>query len=206
MDCIRTFEVAATLQTVIPQLGLQRQWEETLDRNNLALRMMNRGVLIDRKLRGDLTFQLSDKVSELHSWLEKIIPTEIVDEEIARQGRKPSKTPWYTSPDKQKILFGDILGLKVPRHRKTGRPTLGKDAIKILPEKHPEWRRLFSALEAARSAGVFRSHFLCAALDADGRMRCAYGPAGTESFRFNSAKNVFGRGTNLQNIPKGTED
>jgi hypothetical protein len=43
-------------------------------------------------------------------------------------------------------------------------------------------------------------------LDPDGRMRCAYGPAGTETHRVNSSKNVFGRGTNFQNLTKGEED
>jgi hypothetical protein len=34
-------------------------------------------------------------------------------------------------------------------------------------------------------------------------MRCMYGLA--ETFRFTSYENAFGRGTNLQNLPKGTE-
>lgn len=38
------------------------------------------------------------------------------------------------------------------------------------------------------------------ALDPDGRMRCSYNPAGTENARWSSSTNVFGRGTNLQNI------
>ncbi len=37
-------------------------------------------------------------------------------------------------------------------------------------------------------------------LDADGRMRCSYNVAGTENARWSSSRNVYGRGTNLQNI------
>lgn len=37
-------------------------------------------------------------------------------------------------------------------------------------------------------------------LDPDGRMRCSYNIAGTETGRWSSSKNVHGRGTNLQNI------
>ena len=37
-------------------------------------------------------------------------------------------------------------------------------------------------------------------LDPDGRMRCSYNPVGTETGRWSSSKNAFGRGSNLQNI------
>lgn len=37
-------------------------------------------------------------------------------------------------------------------------------------------------------------------LDPDGRMRCSYNVAATENWRWSSSKNVYGRGTNLQNI------
>lgn len=37
-------------------------------------------------------------------------------------------------------------------------------------------------------------------LDPDGRMRCSYNVAGTENGRWSSSKNVYGRGTNVQNI------
>lgn len=207
MDCIRTFEASTELQRLIPQMGLTTQWQETLYRNDLALRMMNRGIKVDRDLRGKMSFQLSEKLNEIYQWLERMVPCEQVDEIVEEvKGKKAAKTPWYTSPDKQKILFGEILGMRLPAHRKTGRTTLGKDALKILPERHPEFRPLFDALEAARSIANYNSHFLRAALDEDGRMRCSYGPAGTETFRFNSSKNVRGRGTNLQNIPKGSEE
>lgn len=38
------------------------------------------------------------------------------------------------------------------------------------------------------------------AVDPDGRLRCAYNTTGTETGRWSSNKNVFGTGTNLQNI------
>jgi DNA polymerase-1 len=36
-------------------------------------------------------------------------------------------------------------------------------------------------------------------------MRCSYNLCGTETFRLASSSNAFGRGTNLQNLPKGTK-
>jgi hypothetical protein len=49
--------------------------------------------------------------------------------------------------------------------------------------------------DADKMLGVLRSP-----LDPDGRMRCSYNVAGTETGRWSSSKNVYGRGTNLQNI------
>ncbi|HWI68255.1 MAG TPA: DNA polymerase, partial [Nitrospiraceae bacterium] len=41
--------------------------------------------------------------------------------------------------------------------------------------------------------------------DVDGRLRCSFNVAGTETFRLSSSKNAFNSGLNLQNIPPGGE-
>jgi len=201
MDNVRTFEAATVLRSVITTLGLDRQWTETLARHYLALRMMNRGVRIDVKLRGNLSMRLIDELNKIYTTLEKIIPQSWVEPYI-----KSSKARWYTSPAQQKIVFGSILGMRLPKDRKTGRDTLGADALKVLKSRHPVFGKVFNLLEDARSVAVFQSHFIQAALDPDQRMRCSFKPTGTETFRWASSKNAFDRGTNLQNIPKGDED
>jgi hypothetical protein len=99
-----------------------------------------------------------------------------------------------------------VLGIKIPSHRKTKNETLGKEALNELREKYPIWRGLFNRLGDIRSVGVFITHFIRAPLDPDGRMRCSFNPAGTETFRWSSSKNAYRRGANLQNLPKGDED
>ena len=54
---------------------------------------------------------------------------------------------------------------------------------------------ILSIRDADKMLGVLRTP-----LDPDGRMRCSYNVVGTESGRWSSSKNAFGRGTNLQNI------
>lgn len=201
-DCVRTFEIITTLIQLIEQLGMAHQWEETQARALLALRMMLRGVRIDRKHRGDLKIELTKVHDAILHELLTIVPQSWLPP--WKKGAK--KTFWPSSPKQQQIVFGDLLGMKLPRHRKTGRPTLGKDALEELPRKHPEWTGLFRRLKDLRSVGVFMSHFINANLDSDDRMRCEYNPAGTETFRWNSSRNAFGRGTNLQNIPRGDEE
>jgi DNA polymerase I-like protein with 3'-5' exonuclease and polymerase domains len=201
-DCVRTYEVVESLLQLIPRMGMERQWAETQARADLALRMMLRGVRIDRKRRGELKAELTGVHSELMHELLTIVPQDWLPP--WKKGAK--RTYWPNSPKQQQIVFGDILGMKIPRHRKTGRPSLGKEALADLPNKYPEWKGLFRRLESARSVAVFQSHFIDASLDGDDRMRCSFNPAGTETFRWSSSRNAFGRGTNLQNIPAGDEE
>lgn len=201
-DCVRTFECDDTLTQLIQQLHLTRQWEETKQRAGLALRMMLRGVLIDRKRRGQLGIELTGVYDAILHELLEIIPQEWLPP--WKKGAK--HTYWPASPKQQQVVFGDILGMRIPKHRKTGRPTLGKEALNELPIRHPEWKGIFRRLADLRSVGVFQSHFIKAELDGDDRMRCSFNPAGTETFRWSSSHNAFNRGTNLQNIPAGDEE
>ena len=66
-------------------------------------------------------------------------------------------------------------------------------------------RPLTHAIETYRSLSVFRNTFIMAPLDPDGRMRCSINVAGTETYRFSTSKNAWGRGTNLQNIPRNRD-
>ena len=198
LDCLRQFEVGTVLRELIPKMGQERQWAETLERNALALRMMLRGVKIDQSRRGKLAVDLAITASHFEEWFQRIVPQEWID--------TSSDKPWYRSPQQQRQLFNDILGLRLPTHRKTGQPTLGKEGIETLRSRHPEFTRLFTAIKDYRSLEVFHKTFVAAPLDYDGRMRCMFNVAGTETFRWSSSENAFGRGTNLQNIPKGSEE
>lgn len=205
-DLVRTFEAATALQHLITRQGLDRQWAETMERNHLALRMMNRGVLIDRKRRGQIGVQLTDVISRLQGELATIIPDFLIPrDKIFKIGAK-NKTPWYSSPKIQQYVFGELLGMKIPKSRSTGNPTLNKEALRELARKNPVFAGIFLRLEKMRSVGVYQSHFIQAPLDADNRMRCSFNPAGTETFRWSSSTNPFGIGTNLQTIPAGDED
>lgn len=207
-DCVNTFEVYEELSRLIILLKMEGQWEKRKAHLALAHRMMNRGVRIDREERRRQGIELLAKRDEIYSWLEKMVPQKWIEEawEVVKDRQLKSKVPWYSSPEQQKILFRDILGCKLPNAHKTGRPTLGKEALKSLPEKYPMFIPIFDRLEASRSLDVFHSHFIQARLEHDGRIRCSFNPAGTETFRWNSSKNPYDRGTNLQNVPEGTKD
>jgi hypothetical protein len=97
-------------------------------------------------------------------------------------------------------------GLPVIKNRKTKQPTCNAEALGKLAEKFPLIKPLTDLIEEKRSLGVFLSTFCMMPLDTDGRMRCSYNVAGTETFRLSSSENAFGSGGNLQNVPKGEEE
>lgn len=197
IDIIRTHECCETLRNVIVQLGQTSQWEIKLRINDLCLKMMNRGVKIDQQRRVALRITLSEHLTKLYERLLYIIPQDFV--------QPGARTPWFKSAKQCMYLFYDRLGLKPILHRKTKRPTSGSEALNELPKKNPEWTKLFDLINEVRSVSN-TLQVLTMQLDSDGRMRCSYNPAGTETHRLSSSKNAFGRGMNLQNITKGMED
>lgn len=200
LDCIRTWEIAARQREVIAHLGQTEQMSFKMRTNALCLRMMNRGVRVDTKHRARLAFELEEHLNRIYTELLEIVPQDLV-----KPHRKKDDKFWYRSDTQTKTLFYDVLGMRKVLHRKTGRPTSGKEALSQLKRWYPEFTGLFDRLDTAGSVdntiGVCR-----AATDPDERWRCSYNPGGTETHRLSSSKNAFGRGTNLQNLSKGEED
>jgi uracil-DNA glycosylase family 4 len=204
-DCVRTFEAATQIRSLVVQFGLEEQWEWMKRKRDLALVMMLRGVKINKQLRDKLGYELMNVHAELGNKLLYIVPQSLAGDP-GKSVKTKEPVMWYSSSTQLKWVFGEVLGIKIPFHRKTGNETLGKEALNELREKYPTWRMLFNLLADVRSVGVFISHFIRAPLDPDNRMRCSFNPAGTETFRWSSSKNAYGRGANLQNLPKGDED
>lgn len=201
LDCCKTIEIANELESILEAMGLQSQWAETMDRWRLSARMTRRGVLIDKTEVKKQTLSIMLQKQKIEAWLLTRFPQDVA-------GSGTGKALWFDSP-KQLALFlygKDGLGLTPIKDRKTKSVSTGKEALEELRHRYPRLMPLFDALSALRSLSVFMSHFLKKPVDPDGRMRCSYGPAGTETFRFNSSENAFGRGTNLQNIPSGNEE
>lgn len=202
-DALRTFECATELRAQIIAQGFTDLWAWEKAKNNLALEMMRRGIAIDRRKRAEMSFQLQHERERINSWLAKIIPQGLLTE--SPYAPKNSTKSWWSSPKQQKDLFFRILGFPSKRSRKTGQETLDAEALEKLKKDVPWAARVWDALELQRSIGVFKSTFIEAELEPDGRMKCSFNTAGTETFRWSSSTNAFWRGTNLQNIPKGEE-
>lgn len=198
-DCLRTAESVTVLRRLITHFGMEQLWENEKRKADLALRMMLKGIRIDMEHRSQLRRDIFQEQTRIQNRLSGLIPSSIIPVP------KSSKVPWYASPHQQRTLFYEVLGLTGQVHRKTKKATINDEALNALQEEYPELSTIWSHLAAERSVGVFRENFLDAEVDPDGRMRSSFNIGGTETFRWSSSENVFGSGTNLQNIPSGDE-
>jgi len=87
-------------------------------------------------------------------------------------------------------------------HRKgLSKRTTERDAIERLSKKYfnvrPICLCILAIMDLSKQLGMLK-----AGIDPDGYFRASFGIAGTETGRLNSKKNVFGTGSNFQNIPE----
>jgi DNA polymerase-1 len=188
-DCVYTWEIAESLPAVVDKLGLHspavnqhRSWWNAFD-------TMNKGVRIDVQRKQALSTELLLETTEREQWLESVLGHPIN----------------VRSPKQLKELFYGDFGFPPVLDRKSRQPTTNDEALQKIGKREPLVRPIIRRIREIRSLGVFRSTFVEGRLDIDGRMRCSYNVAGTETFRLSSSENAFGSGMNLQNVPKGGE-
>jgi len=189
-DCVRTYECFAALWKALQAYKLTEQYLFEMSLFQPVFQMMMRGVRIDVGRRASIQRELRSQMKETGTWLDS----------AAGHPFNPRSAP------QMKAFFYNDLGVKPILHRKTKQPTLDDKALQQIKKSQPLLEPFIDKIEEFRSLGVFLSTFAEAPLDFDGRLRCAFNIAGVETFRFSSNESAFGTGTNLQNIPKGSED
>lgn len=201
-DCVNTFEANLTLQAITDSLGLREQSDLQMQQFDLCLDMMLRGVRIDGKARALFARDLGLLLDKRYAWLESIIPEDVYEP-------KSKASPWYTSPKQQGEIFYDVLGIdevKGKGKKKAKGRTVNDAALSLIGRREPIIKSICEAIQETRSIKIFKTNFCEVELESDGRLSCQFDPSGTKAFRWNSKENAFHRGTNLQNIPKGTEE
>lgn len=189
-DAVITYEVDEVEQKNIDQMGLRAVDDFQQHLFHPVLKTMNRGILVNKTLRGQFAMDLMAEIAKREQW--------VID--VTGRPLNPK------SPKQMQEFFYDELGLRPIINRETGSPTCNEEALNTLAEREPLIKPLVNRITELRSLGVFLSTFVQAPLDIDGRMRCSFKITGTETYRFASAQNAFGSGMNLQNIPKGGEE
>jgi len=188
-DCVTTQEIATILPKVISDLKQDEPYAFQMRQFVPVLRMMLRGIRVDRLRKNELGMELMDALAERENWMMDVV------------GRVLNPR----SPKQMKEFFYEELGLPTQKSRATKKPTTNAEALATLAKKEPLIAPLVQCITEFRSIGVFLSTFVKAPLDTDGRMRCSYNIAGTETYRWSSSSDAFGTGMNLQNVPKGNE-
>lgn len=194
VDCVRTDEVGVKELASIEQMGLGEVEEFQQALFWPVLKAMQIGVRIDKKARNLFAMELQEEMEKREAFFFQVLGHPL----------NPN------SPVQMSKLFYNDLGIPpIMSRAKKGSPphiTCDDEALIKIMKKEPLTRPLIRAIQEYRSLGVFLSTFVMAALDKDDRMRCSYNICGTETYRFNSSKNAFGSGTNLQNVPNGSEE
>lgn len=144
----------------------------------------DRGVLIDLKAREDIRMKVTARIKE----------TEEAIKAIAGAGLNPN------SPKQVNELLYEKM--KLPVIYKDNKPTTDEEAIKKLFQRYPG-EPILKLILSYRKDTKLISTFIDVPVDEDNRMRTSYNPSGTDTFRISSSRNIFGKGMNLQNIPKG---
>ena len=186
-DAVITFEVDEVEQRNVDAMRLREVHDFQQRLFWPVLRTMNRGLRVDHQRRAQFAMSLMDEIAKREQWL------------IDTLGHPVN----IKSPKQMQELFYASLGQKPIIGRKTGTVTCDDEALGRIADREPILRPLVKKIQELRSLGVFLSTFVNAPLDIDGRMRCSFNIAGTETYRFSSSTNAFGSGLNLQNIPKG---
>lgn len=195
-DNLRTYEIVTTQRELLETLNLHEQWNYMKRTLRLALKMMRRGMLVDNGVRHELRGKLIAARIRIEAWLSYIVPQEWTPPDSVKN---PGNTKWFNSPAQTMGLFLS-WGLKVPNNRKSGNPSVGKEALAEMASKHPGFKPLFERMLALRSLKIY-SDMLNTGLERDNRLHTNINPAGAETFRFSSSKNPFGRAMNMQNVP-----
>ena len=191
-DCVATYEIAENLCRLIEKEGLREPCIEQHSTWWDALDAMGRGVKTNAPEKKRLSGNLLLEITSREEWINFVCAHPLN----------------VRSPKQLQALFYDDFKLPVIRVRgKDGyRPSCNEEALTQLAVKFPIVRPLIAKILEIRSLNVFRSTFLEANLDRDGRIRCSYNVAGPKTFRLSSSANAFGNGLNLQNIPDGNKD
>lgn len=191
-DVCRTWEIHKVLQQVYSAAPTQLQEAFHFQNDELVpalVEIMNRGVRIK-----------SDEKQKLYNELTSLMV--IIENELHDAIGEPFNPK---SADQKKALFYDLFGCEVQKDPKTSQPTLNAEALDIIKAENPLVKPFADRIAEYGNLATFSGTFLKAKADEDGRMRTAYNPCGTDTFRLSSRQNAFGSGLNLQNVPSGGE-
>lgn len=194
LDVVNTFEIAYNCVEIAHNLKLLEPVTKTQHGTVwLALYAMVKGFRVNQKMKGELSLEMRNGISERQTWL-----NEVTGQELNTASPKQMCTFFYTDMGQRAVLN---------RKSKTpGGVTADDDALKVIASREPLLKPLTDVIAQMRSLATLVSTHVEARLDIDGRMRTSYAVAGPETFRFSSGTSAFWNGVNIQNVTKGDED
>jgi DNA polymerase-1 len=161
-----------------------------------AVQMMFTGIKVDHILLARETKRVEKEIQDLSSWCDELI-TEIWDEPINVKSPKQLIELFYVP----------YLGFRFqPKYTGSGpnkKVTTNRKALEALAAEHYICRPIVKAILAYKDASK-SLEFLKRGVESDGRVHCTFNVAATETGRWSSSKNPWGRGANFQNQDEKT--
>jgi DNA polymerase I-like protein with 3'-5' exonuclease and polymerase domains len=150
--------------------------------------MMRRGILVDQYYRWEVVAGLEARINKLQ---------DILNEFACAVWGKPLNA---NSHHQLKIFFYEVMRLPEQTSYVKGqrRTSINREALEHLSiyfHAEPICSTIIRIRDLVKQLSVLRTE-----VDSDSRMRTSYNVAGPETGRWSSSSNVYGGGTNLQNI------
>jgi len=191
LDACVTLEIVHVLLEQLDDVS-RHTYEFSKELQGPILEMSMRGFKVDEVKRNAV---LRETRSDM-----KFIGEQL--DEIMTQGIGLPALNWRSSAQ-LKHLFYSVLGLPVIKKRNNNgimAATTGRDAVEQMESyfiAEPICIRLLLLRDLDK-----RRQFLETGIDPDGRIRCNFGIAGTNTGRLSSSMSDMGTGTNLQNVDR----
>lgn len=214
LDCCLTYEIweSSYLDMESVQHSEQAKLIYSFERGMQApsFVMSRRGVLVDQMWRGIVRTELENEL-EGHDYRFQRLAQAVWGKPYEDRNKKGSKREGtlttyslnYSSPDQLKNFFYEALEVP-PRYtfdKGEMRITTNREALEWIDENSKYGgvfaRYIIRMRDLSKKIGVLKKR-----ISPDGRMRCSYNVAGTETGRWSSSEDPFGDGDNLQNWTK----
>jgi len=194
MDAAVTLEASVAIEKELKEFGVWDFYHRLVHPLiPILMEMQLRGVKIDIPEWKKFKAETITSLAELQAELCKLVGREVN----------------VMSPKQLKKLLYRNMNLPPQYKKGTARITTDEDALKKLAVRYPS--RLFDLILDIRGKRKVLSTYIENLFGEDGRARSSYiiggdneGVGGTETGRLSSRESIFGTGTNLQNIPKGS--
>ncbi len=187
-DSAVTYEIHPKIQKDLEKQGNLKTYQDQVALINPLIAMQDRGILVNTIALTNAREKAERAIKLLNDQLIQTVGYEI------NSG----------SPKQLMKYFYSELGIKpyiksvVVNGVRVSRPTVDETALKRLSRRGYE---AASILLQTRSISTMLSKYYKVRLTEDNRLTGAYRPVGTESGRLSSSADIFGYGTNNQNLP-----
>jgi DNA polymerase-1 len=190
LDCCVTLDIFNKIHPYLDDIT-SKTYDLSRALQGPILEMTLRGLHVDKERKLEVLLEFEEKKARLESVL-----TRLSEDGVGFQAKAGSH-------QNLKTFFYDVLGLNPIRKRNAKgqmAPTVNRDALERLRQymiAEPFCNHILAIRDLTKKIGFLRT-----GIDKDGKMRCNFNIAGTNTGRMASSMSDFGSGTNLQNVDK----